>query len=83
MTRSLPEKKRLGSDITRSGIYGYSTDQVLDVQKQAYKDGLRDAQKACDIKASVRAAQGLPREFSAARALSEEIGAMLTSLETK
>lgn len=57
----------------------FTRDQVLAIQKQAYEDGLRDAALVCITKAAVRTSQGFPREASTARALSEEIEAVLTA----
>jgi len=34
----LPEIKRLGSDITRSGIYGYTEAQMLQFRRDALKE---------------------------------------------
>ena len=39
----LPEIKRLGSDITRSGIYGYTEAQML----QFRRDALEEAAMLC------------------------------------
>ena len=41
----LPEIKRLGSDITRSGIYGYTEAQML----QFRRDALEEAAEMCEL----------------------------------
>ena len=57
----------------------FPLDLVKVIQRQAYEDGLRVAAEKCQAKFEARQSSGFAREASTARALAEEIRAILTA----